>query len=134
MKIAVSAKGNTLGSLMDPRFGRCEGFILHDSDDSSTIHLDNVPQRNLAQGTGIKTAQMLVEANADLLITGQLGPKAAVVLSNAGIKVYTCSSGTVQNAIHALRLNQLKELDKDKIQSGPGKRGGRGMGGGGRGK
>jgi predicted Fe-Mo cluster-binding NifX family protein len=134
MKIAVSAKGRELNSPMDPRFGRCEGFVLHDTEGVNTVFLDNDSQRNLSQGSGIQAAQMIAEAGAQVLITGQLGPKAAQVLSKAGIEIYTSSSGTVQEAIDALKLNKLDAFDQDNIQPGPGKMGGRGMGGGGRGR
>jgi predicted Fe-Mo cluster-binding NifX family protein len=33
MKIAVSAAGNTLDSLVDPRFGRCAYFIIADVEE-----------------------------------------------------------------------------------------------------
>jgi predicted Fe-Mo cluster-binding NifX family protein len=77
---------------------------------------------------------MIAEAGTEVLITGQLGPKAARVLSKSGIKVYACTSGTVREAIKALEESALKELSGDAIQSGPGKMGGRGMRGGGRGR
>jgi len=132
MKITVSAKGKTLESDMDPRFGRSAGFVLFDTDTGNCDYLDNSDQLDLAQGTGIKTAQMIVEAGTDVLITGQMGPKAAGVLSRSGVKMYTGNSGTVQDAIQALERNALEALSSDAIQPGPGKLGGRGMGGGGR--
>ena len=134
MKIAVSSKGKGLDSPMDPRFGRCEGFVLHDTEGGNTIFLDNASQRNLTQATGIRTAQMITEAGAEALITGQLGPKTAQVLSKAGIRIYACSGGTVQEAIDALTLDKLDSFGQDNLQPGPGKMGGRGMGGGGRGR
>ena len=77
---------------------------------------------------------MITEAGAEALITGQLGPKAAQVLNNAGLKIYACATGTVQEAIDALKLDKLESFGQDNIQPGPGKMGGRGMGGGGRGR
>lgn len=133
MKIAVSARGKSLDSAMDPRFGRSAGFVLFDTETGQTDYLDNSDQLDLTQGTGIKSAQMIVAAGTDVLITGQMGPKAAGVLSRAGIKLYACHSGTVQDAIHAVDSNTLEAFRNDAIQSGPGKMGGRGMGGGGRG-
>ncbi|MCF8068447.1 MAG: NifB/NifX family molybdenum-iron cluster-binding protein [Desulfobacterales bacterium] len=130
MKIAVSSKGETLDSFMDPRFGRCDGFIIHDTEDHSTLFLDNISQRKLSQRTGIKAAKMIADAKAEVLLTGQLGPKANIVLSKAGIKIYECTGGTVQNAIDALKLNKLAEFSQDNVKAGPGKMGGRGMGGG----
>lgn len=133
MKIAVSARGKSLDSDMDPRFGRSAGFVLFDTEAGHTDYLDNSAQRDLTQGTGIKTAQTIVAAGTDVLITGQMGPKAAEVLSRVGIKTYACHSGTVQDAIQALDSNTLQAYRNDAIQPGPGKMGGRGMGGGGRG-
>jgi len=132
MKITVSARGKTMDSEMDPRFGRSAGFVLFDKDTGNCDYLDNSGPLDLAQGTGIKTAQMIVEAGTDVLITGQMGPKAAGVLSRSGVKTYTCNSGTVKDAIQALERNALKALNSEAIQPGPGKMGGRGMGGGGR--
>ena len=134
MKITVSARGESLDSDVDPRFGGSNGFILFDSETEETSYLDNSAQRDLAQGVGVKTAQMIAKAGAEVLVTGQLGPKAAQVLSKSGIKVYVCSSGTVREAIQALGNNRLEELSSDAIQPGPGKMGGRGMRGGGRGR
>ena len=132
MKITVSAKGKSLDSDVDPRFGRSSGFILSDTETGNAGYLDNSAQRDLAQGTGIKTAQMIAEAGTDVVITGQLGPRAARVLSKSGIKIYACTSGTVKKAIRAFEENRLKELRE--VEPGPGKMGGRGMGGGGRGR
>jgi len=133
MKITVSARGKTLDSDMDPRFGRSAGFVLFDTETGQTVYLDNSAQLGLAQGTGIKAAQMIADAGTDVLITGQMGPKAAQVLSRSGIKLYVGTGGTVQEAIQALERNELRELAGDMLQAGPGKMGGRGMGGGGRG-
>jgi len=32
MKVAVSAQGNDLGAMVDPRFGRGQGFLVVDTD------------------------------------------------------------------------------------------------------
>jgi predicted Fe-Mo cluster-binding NifX family protein len=132
MKIAVSSTGKSLDSEVDPRFGRSAGFILFDSESGNISYLDNSAQRELAQGTGIKTAQMIADAGMDVLITGQLGPKAAKVLNKSGIKMYACTGGNVKEAIRAWEEQRLQELSD--VQPGPGKMGGRGMGGGGRGR
>ena len=134
MKIAVSTKGPSLNSAMDPRFGRTTGFVLFDTESGQSSYLDNVPRQGLAQGTGIQTARLVVDAGADVLITGQMGPNAFGVLNRAGIKVLVCSGGTVQGALQAMERNALCELSSDSLHPGPGKMGGRGMGGGGRGR
>ena len=134
MKIAVSASGNNLESQLNPRFGRSSGFIVYDTKTEETLFLDNSDNLSLPQGAGIKTAKMIADAGAEILITGQLGPKAAQALSRSKIRIYYCTAGTVGEAVKAFQENRLEELTSDKIQAGPGKMGGRGMGGGGRGQ
>jgi predicted Fe-Mo cluster-binding NifX family protein len=96
--------------------------------------LDNAENLSLPQGAGIKTAKMIADAGAGILITGQLGPKAAQALGRSKIQIYYCSGGTVREAVEAFRENRLTKLTGDKIQAGPGKMGGQGKGGGGRGR
>ena len=135
MKIVVSTTGKSLDSNVESRFGRSTGFILFDTDTQNFRYLDNSAQTHLSQGAGIQTAQMIVEAGADVIITGQMGPKAAEALSRSEIKIYACAGGTVQEALQALDQNTLKALSSnDAVQAGPGKAGGQGMGGGGRGR
>lgn len=134
MKIAVSASGKDVDSQVNPRFGRSSGFVCWDSETGKTDYLDNSENLALSQGAGIKTARMIADAGASVLITGQMGPKAAQALNHSKVRAYYCASGTVKEAIEAYKDNQLEELTGDKIASGPGKSGGRGQGGGGMGK
>ena len=135
MKIAVSTSGTTLDSEVEPRFGRCAGFILFDTETRNFQYLDNSAQQNLSQGAGIQAAQMIVEAGAEVLITGQVGPKAAQVLDRTGIRIHACTGGTVQEALQALEQNKLKQFGlDDAARVVPDKTYGQGMGGGGRGR
>ena len=134
MKISVSARGESLDSEVDPRFGRTAGFVLFDRENGSAEYLDNSAQQDSAKGTGVKAAQLIAKAGAQALITGQLGPNAAQFLRKSGIKIYACSSGTVREAIQMLQYNGLDEMTYDDFHPGPGKMGGRGMGGGVRGR
>jgi predicted Fe-Mo cluster-binding NifX family protein len=133
MKISVSARGGSLDSEVDPRFGRAAVFVLFDTESGSADYLANSAQQDPRKGTGVKAAQMVAKAGVEVLITGQLGPNSVQVLRKSGIEIYPCTSGTVREAIQALEENGLEELGDDDIQPGPGKMGGRGMGGGGRG-
>lgn len=133
MKIAVSTNGKSLESEFNPRFGRTAGFILYDTETGNYSYLDNSEQQNLSQGAGIKAAQMITEAGTEVLIIGQMGPKAAHVFQHTKIKIYIFNNGTVKEAIQAFEQNKLREFSSNDIQAVSGKMGGRGMGGGGRG-
>jgi len=148
MKIAVSSKGQSAQDPLDPSFGRCAGFVVYDSDSGSYSFLDNSRQKNLTQGAGIQTAQMLSQTGIGVLISGQLGPKAMEALSNTRIQIFSSSAPTVQEAIDAWQRNALEPIAAPAGQPGAGQgqgggggkrgrgpdQGGRGMGGGARGR
>ena len=134
MKIAVSSQGPTLDSELDPRFGRTSGFVLFDTATGEASFLDNTTNQAQAQGAGISTAQMLARTGAHVVITGQVGAKAAQALNYSNITVYSCQMGTVRQALEALRQSRLSHLTPEQAEPGPGETGGRGMGGGGRGR
>ena len=148
MKIAVSSKGQSVQDPLDPSFGRCSGFVVYDSDNESYSFLDNSRQQNLPQGAGIQTAQMLSQSGVDVLISGQVGPKAMEALSNTRIQIFSSSAQTVQEAINAWQENALQPVAAPAGQPGAGQglgggggkrgrgpdQGGRGMGGGARGR
>ncbi len=99
MKIAITAKDNTLDSEMDPRFGRAGYFVLVDPDTMEFEAVPNEQSFNLPQGAGIQAGQTLVKHRADLLITGNCGPKAFRVLRQAGIEVMLSNAVRVRDAV-----------------------------------
>ena len=58
MKIAISAMGTTLDAEIDPRFGRCQYFIIVDPDTMEFEALDNSGAM-AGGGAGISTAQTI---------------------------------------------------------------------------
>ena len=98
MKIAVSSQGSDLNSLINPRFGRCEYFIIVDTDDLSAQAFAN-ENINASTGAGIQAASLVINNGARAVITGSCGPKAMDVFNSAGIPVYTGQSGTVSQAV-----------------------------------
>ncbi len=58
MKIAVSATGNNLNSEINPRFGRCEYFIIVETDDMSFEAYEN-ENNELSSGAGIQSASFV---------------------------------------------------------------------------
>jgi len=108
MKIAISSAGKNLDSQIDPRFGRCQYFILVDSE---TMEFEVSENEGLmaSGGAGVQAAQFIVQKGAKALITGNLGPNAASALSASGIKVHLVSGGTIREVIEAFKAGKLKE-------------------------
>jgi predicted Fe-Mo cluster-binding NifX family protein len=107
MKLAVSARGQTLDSELDPRFGRAKYFLLVDPERGSLEVVENKQNLQLAQGAGIQAAQTVVESGAQAVLTGNCGPKAFKVLEAAKIPVAVGLSGTVREALRQYKENKL---------------------------
>jgi predicted Fe-Mo cluster-binding NifX family protein len=99
MKIAVTSNGNDLSAQVDPRFGRCDHFIIIDPETMAFDVLDNKQSLDLPQGAGIQAGKTIANAQANVLITGNCGPKAFSVLDRAGIQVVTGATGTITEVV-----------------------------------
>jgi predicted Fe-Mo cluster-binding NifX family protein len=109
MKIAVSSTGREIENLLDPRFGRCNYFVVYDTDNGSIKPIENKGQIS-SGGAGIAAAQQVIDECINTLITGNLGPNAFDLLKAASIKVYSCKDIKVKEAIELLNGGKLKEL------------------------
>lgn len=111
MKVAVTARGKNLDSLVDPRFGRCSWFIVADTATGDYHAVSNEQNLNAAQGAGIQAAEKASSQGVEVVITGHCGPKAFRVFKAAGIKVFCGAKGTVAEAMGKFKSGVLKEAD-----------------------
>ncbi|HHT29565.1 MAG TPA: dinitrogenase iron-molybdenum cofactor biosynthesis protein, partial [Bacteroidales bacterium] len=51
MKVAITSSGKELTSLPDKRFGRCNCFVIYDTESDSVEVVDN-PSRDYNEGAG----------------------------------------------------------------------------------
>ena len=112
MKIAFTTKGTDWDSMMDPRFGRTEFFIIYDEENDELKSYDNRSSANDAHGAGPKTAQILFGLDPEVLITGNgPGGNAAAVLKKARIDIYVGAGDmTVKQAWEAYKEGTLKKF------------------------
>lgn len=109
MKIGVSAVSGSLDAQIDPRFGRCQYFMLVDSETMTFEVISNVASRAMG-GAGIQAAQTVAKSGAKTVITGNVGPNAYQTLSAAGIGIITGAKGTVREAVERYRRGELKDV------------------------
>jgi len=86
-KLAISSEGPTPQDMVDPRFGRAVGFIIYDAKTGDYSYRENGMAMTMAQGAGIQTAENMVKAGVQAVLTGYVGPKAFAVLNAAGVQV-----------------------------------------------
>jgi predicted Fe-Mo cluster-binding NifX family protein len=125
MKVIVTSTGNSLESNVDPRFGRCQLFMVVDTE---TMSYKAVPNSsiNTPHGAGIAAAQNVTRLNAKVVITGHVGPNAHMALSAAGIEIYTGAIGTVENAIKMFKKGELMKASSPTVSGHFGQGRGRG--------
>ena len=116
MKICVTSEGEALDSKVDPRFGRCQYFIIVDTD---TLEFEAIQNPNIESmgGAGIQSGQFVAEKQVKALITGNIGPNAFQTLQAAGIGVVTGASGTVEEAIKEYKKGNLKPTGGPSVNS-----------------
>jgi len=129
VKIAISATGPGLDADVDPRFGRCQYFIIIDAETMQFEALEN-SSAAAAGGAGISAAQMVANKGAEVVLTGNCGPNAYQTLSAAGVQVISGVSGTVRDAVQAHKAGKLQPSAQPNVAShyGMGMGRGRGMG------
>ena len=107
--IAVSSEGPSLDDQVDPRFGRAAGFVVVDINTMEHRYVDNGQSQVMAQGAGIQAAELIVQAGANCLLTGFVGPKAFQALTAAKIKVGQNLDGlTVGQAVERFKDGQVE--------------------------
>jgi len=127
MKIAISATAPGLDAEVDPRFGRCQYFVI---GDPQTMQFETLQNPNIAAagGAGITTAQMIASKGVTVVLTGNSGPNAYQTLSAAGIEVITGVTGGIRDAIEAYKAGRFQPGSQPSVDAHHGMGGGMGMG------
>ncbi|MFO8109660.1 MAG: NifB/NifX family molybdenum-iron cluster-binding protein [Thermoplasmata archaeon] len=121
MKIAITSNGKDLDSDVDPRFGRCQYFIVLDPETMEFTAHDNsgAMQRGGAGPVAVKT---ISDLGVEGVITGNVGPNAYDALSSAGIKAFIGASGTVNEVVEQWKNGVLEEAEGASVASHTGVR------------
>ena len=116
MKICVTSQGNDLNSTVDPRFGRCQYFIIVDT---GTLEFEAIENASISAmgGAGVQSGQFIANKEVKAVLTGNVGPNAFMTLQAAGIDVITGVSGTVKEAIEKYKKGEFKSTQGPNVGS-----------------
>ncbi len=134
MRVAVAASGPGLDSPATGVFGRAPYFVIVETDGNNANLIENLanPAAYQARSAGIIAAQTLASKGVDAVVSGNVGPNAYTVLSQAGIRVLMAAPGTVRDNAIAAAKGQLQPIAAPqygpKLGMGPGYGRGRGFG------
>jgi predicted Fe-Mo cluster-binding NifX family protein len=127
MKICVTAIGEGLDSEIDLRFGRCNYFLIYDSETKSVESISNMSVA-ASGGAGIKAAEAVANAGINVLLTGIVGPNAFSIFTEVGIDVRIGAKGTVREAIKQYEAGELESISSPNSSPHSGMKKGSGMG------
>jgi len=109
-KIAICSTGSSPSSRVDERFGRCACFMIWNPYTKVYTELSN-SDNEAAHGAGTGAVQTLIKNHVGIVLSQRVGPKAFVLLEQAGLKVFGGVSGkTVEEAVQSYEAGELQEL------------------------
>ncbi len=114
--------GIGLEAQLSPRFGRCPYFVIIDIDNMQVETLENMAV-NAFHGAGIEAAQMLINENVQVVVTGNMGPNPFQVFRASGIKIFLGRIGKISDLFELYKRGELREILGP---TGPGRHMGRG--------
>ncbi|MBN2120492.1 MAG: NifB/NifX family molybdenum-iron cluster-binding protein [Candidatus Omnitrophica bacterium] len=116
MKICITSQGNNLDSKVDPRFGRCQYFIIVNAETLEFEAIEN-PNIETMGGAGVQSGQLVAETGVRAVLTGNVGPNAFQTLSSAGLEVITGVSGTIKEAVEKYKKNEFTPTQGPSVNS-----------------
>jgi len=116
MRICITAQGNDPEAQVDPRFGRCQYFVIADTDTDETDVLENSNKDGMG-GVGVQSGQLMAEKQVKVILTGNVGPNAFQTLQAGGIEVITGVSGKVKEAIEKYKKGEFKTTQGPSVDS-----------------
>ena len=131
-KICITSTGPNLDSPIDPRFGRCQYFLIVDEKGKLVKAIPNEAGQAM-RGAGISAAQIAANKGIEVVITGNIGPNAYMVLTSSKIKIFSgVFNVSAKQAFEMYKKGKLKEVEPSQDLGPrpgfgpPGDRGGRG--------
>jgi len=110
MIIAVSSQDGMFNTELSPRFGRCNYFIIMDTETREWESKPN-PALDARGGAGPQAVQFLSESGVEAAITGRYGPNAFTTLKTAGIRAYIAETGTPEELLDRFLSGILEEVN-----------------------
>ncbi|MEZ5334622.1 MAG: NifB/NifX family molybdenum-iron cluster-binding protein [Methanolobus sp.] len=106
----MTAKNPGKQAAVNPHFGRCEYFVIVDSETMEEESMAN-GQGSASGGAGVQAAQQVIGKGIDVLITGSVGPNAFSLLSAENIGIMVFSQGSVTEAMNAYNDGSLEVME-----------------------
>ena len=103
---------NINGNVSDV-FGRCPYFVIAEIIDQKIEKTEVIKNESIDQmsGVGVSAVQLMAEKNINVIITGNVGPRALDVLKQFNIKIYF-GEGATKKVLQEFIDGKLKQIEK----------------------
>ena len=121
-KVAVSSTSENIESNVSDVFGRCPYFIIAEiptkgesaagEKDQKIEKIEVIKNENADQtgGAGISTSKLLVEQDVNVVITGNVGPRALDVLNQFNVEIYS-GEGVIKDVLQEFINGKLEKIN-----------------------
>lgn len=111
MKVVIALEENKYEAQVDRRVGRAPYFLIIDIETNNYEIIENEAKDEVT-GAGLKVIKNLVTLGIDVLIAGDVGPKAAVLIEEFDLPVYKLGELTsVDEVLKAFKEKKLEKFD-----------------------
>ena len=86
MKVVITSSGNSIESTLDLSFGRCEFFVVYDSESKSIEFVPN-PNRLVEESAGTGSVQLMQSLNVKKVISGEFGMRVKPLFDSMRIQM-----------------------------------------------
>lgn len=118
MKVLITARNKGADAEVDPRFGRAPYFAVYETEQDSLDFVDNKQNVEAPSGAGIQAAANVAKTGAEVVITGNCGPKAFRTLTEANIKVVIGATGKISEAIEKFKKGEYQFASQANVEGG----------------
>ena len=107
MKIAVTAAiPRFRDAPIDPLFGRCNYFLIVETDDMSFEVVEN-EYAKLGEDAGVESAKFVASKGVKAVLTGSCGSKVSKFLTDLSINVIVGVRGAAKDAVENFIMGEL---------------------------
>ena len=108
MRVAITVDSPSDNAPVAPIFGRCAYYAVYDTDTDKIEFIPNSATM-YPRGAGVQAAQQILSLGVQQVITAGIpGPNSSMILAQAGINVVSNFTGTVRDAVEALKSGKIE--------------------------
>jgi len=116
MRVAISSQGKRRDAPVEPWFGRAAYFLIVDTGTMVFDAIENERTGDSPEIDEIEAARLVIDAGAQVVLTGNCGFEARRMLATAGVRLFQSGPGTVEEVVEQFKAGRLLEVPEPGIR------------------